>query len=56
MHVLYFSNETGGQHLDAVPEEVPQYQHDEGMWERPQKVTNGVRWSSGGVRGVQYFK
>ena len=35
---------------------VPQYQHDEGMWECPHKVTNSVMQSSGGVRGYGVYK
>ena len=35
---------------------VPQYQHDEGVWECPQKVMKGVWQSSGGVRGVDCRK
>ena len=48
--------EAYGQHLYAVSEKVPQYQHGESVWKRSQKVSNGVGRSSGGVQGVQYFK
>ena len=41
--------EAGGQHVDAESEKVSQYQHDQSVWKCPQKVTNGVRRSLGGV-------
>ena len=41
--------EAGGQHVDAESEKVLKYHHDQSVWKCPQKVTNGVMRSLGGV-------